>query len=167
MTRTMTLCIILASATISAQTPQTPPAAQKTPISVTGCVAPAQRDGSLGTKPTLNPPPPEAAAGEANNPEPTGRFMLLDAAPVAPVAAAAPQAEEKSTKQSRTSYTLRGHESELAKHVGHRVEVTGALMPPAEAKLPAQTAATAEGIRAVQVEAVKMIDTDCSLSHEK
>ena len=163
MTRTMTLCIVLASATISAQTPTT---AEKSPISVVGCVAPAQRDGSLGPKPTLNPPPPEAAAGEANNPEPTGRFMLLDAAPVAAGAAAAPQADEKSARQTRTSYTLRGHEAELAKHVGHRVEVTGALMPPAEAKLPSQAAATAEGIRAVQVEAIKMLGTDCSPSRE-
>jgi hypothetical protein len=105
MTRTMTLCIVLASASISAQTPTD---AQKTPISVTGCVAPAQRDGSLGPRPTLTPPPPDAAAIEANNPEPTGRFMLLDAAPVAAGAAPAPQAAEKPVKESRTSYALRG-----------------------------------------------------------
>ena len=110
----------------------------------------------------MTPPPPENAATEANNPEPTGRFMLLDADPVATTPPVAQTTAEKSTKPARTAYALRGREQELAKHVGHRVEITGALMPPAAAKLPAKTAATAEGIRAVQVESVKMLGTNCS-----
>jgi hypothetical protein len=157
MTRTTTLCIVIASVSISAQTPST---AQKPTIAVTGCVAPAQRDGSLSTKSTLTPPAPENAATEANNPEPSGRFMLLDAVPVNPPAVAT--SSEKTAKPTRTSYALRGSEQELAKHVGHRVEITGALMPPPAAKLPSKTAATAEGIRAVQVETVKMLGTNCS-----
>lgn len=161
MTRTMTLCIVIASASISAQTP---PAAQKTTISVAGCVAPVQRDGSLGSKSTLTPPAPENAAIEANNPDPTGRFMLLDAVPVNPQVE---QTAEKTAKQARTTYALRGREQELAKHVGHRVEITGALMPPAAAKLETKTAATAEGIRAVQVENLKMLGTNCSASGPK
>jgi hypothetical protein len=161
----MTLCIVLASTSIWAQTPST--TTQKATIAVTGCVAPAQRDGSLANKPTLTPPTPDAAAQEANNPEPTGRFMLLDATPVSAAtsgqsAAAEKAAAEKTAKPERTSYTLRGREQEVAKHVGHRVEITGALMPPAAAKLPSETAATAEGIRALQVEAIKMLGTDCS-----
>lgn len=160
MTRTTTLCIVIASVSISAQTPST---AQKTAISVTGCVAPAQRDGSLSTKSTLTPPSPENAATEANNPEPSGRFMLLDAAPANPASPpAVATSSEKTAKPTRTSYALRGLEQELTKHVGHRVEITGALVPPAAAKLPSKTAATAEGIRAVQVETVKMLGTNCS-----
>jgi hypothetical protein len=159
MTRTMTLCIVIASVSISAQTPAT---AQKASIAVTGCVAPAQRDGSLGNKSTLTPPTPENAAIEANNPEPTGRFMLLEAVPVNPPAEQ--PTPDKTTKQASTSYALRGREQELTKHVGHRVEITGALMPPAAAKLPSKTAATAEGIRAVQVETVKMLGTNCTPS---
>ena len=163
MTRTATLCIVLAAASISTATLS---AAQKTTIAVTGCVAPAQRGGSLGAKSTLTPPTPETATTEANNPEPTGRFMLLDATSVGDK----PEVEATSgttSKQTRTSYALRGHEPELAKHVGHRVEVTGTLMPPAASKLPAQAAATAEGIRAVQVERLKMLGSDCSTSREK
>jgi len=34
---------------------------------------------------TLTPPTPETAAIEANNSEPTGRFMLLEAVPVNPL----------------------------------------------------------------------------------
>ena len=157
MTRTLTFCLVIASASISAQTP---PGAQKATIAVAGCVAPAQRDGSLGSKATLTPPAPENAANEANNPEPTGRFMLLDAVPVNPPAESA--ASGKTTTQTRTAYALRGREQELAKHVGHRIEITGTLLPPAAAKLPAKTAATAEGIRAVQVDTLKMLGTDCS-----
>jgi hypothetical protein len=161
MTRTITLCIVIASFSIRAQTPTSTP---KT--SVTGCVAPIQRDGSLGPKSTLTPPTPETAVTEANNPEPTGRFILLDAVP----ADSKPGVEATSgtpAKQPRTSYTLRGHEQDLAKHVGHRIEVTGVLMPPAASKLPPQAASTAEGIRALQVESLKMVGTDCSPSRGK
>ncbi len=155
MTRTMTLCIVIASVSISAQTPST---TQKT--TVTGCIAPVQRDGSLGNKTTLTPPTPENAATEANNPEPTGRFMLAGALPANPPAVGT--SSEKTAKPTPTSYALRGREPELAKHVGHRVEITGALMASAAAKLPSKTAATAEGIRAIQVETVKMLGTNCS-----
>jgi hypothetical protein len=47
------------------------------------------------------------------------------------------------------------------------VQITGTLMPPLAAKLPSKTAATAEGIRAVQVTAVKMLGTDCSAGRGK
>ena len=50
----------------------------------------------------------------------------------------------------------------MAKHLGHRVEISGSLMPPLEAKLPSRDAATAEGVRTVQVTSVKMIGTDCT-----
>jgi hypothetical protein len=159
MTRSMTLCIVLTSASIWAQTPAT---TQKATIAVTGCVAPVQRDGSLANKPTMTPPTPDAAAQEANNPEPTGRFMLTDATPLTAATSGQGAAQEKAAKPERTSYALRGREPEVAKHVGHRVEITGALMPPAAAKLPSKTAATAEGSRALQVEGIKMLGTDCS-----
>jgi hypothetical protein len=158
MTRTMTLCIVITSVSISAISAQTPSPAAKT--TVTGCIAPVQRDGSLGNKTTLTPPTPENAANEANNPEPTGRFMLTDAVPANPAAVAT--SSEKTATPARTSYALRGREQELAKHVGHRVEITGALVASAAAKLPSKTAATAEGITAVQVETVKMLGTNCS-----
>ena len=162
----MLVGVIVASASIWAQTPASE---SKTAISVTGCVAPVQRDGSLAAKPAVTPPPPELAPYEANNPEPTGRFMLLDATTDTTDASAAKEkpagqetAATSGAKPERTSYTLRGHEQELAKHQGHRVQVVGTLMPPLTATLPAQAAKSAEGIRAVQVTSIKMIGTDCS-----
>jgi len=47
-------------------------------------------------------------------------------------------------------------------HVGHRVEIAGSLMAPLAAKLPAKSAATAEGVRTVEVSSVKMVGTNCS-----
>ena len=117
MIRTATLCAIAASVSLSAQTPPAPAAGSM--ITVTGCVAEPQRDGSTGAK------------GEPN-------------------------------KADTTAYGLRGHDAELAKHVGHRVEIGGSLMAPLAAKLPPNSASTAEGVRTVQVSSVKMVGTDCS-----
>jgi hypothetical protein len=158
MTRTATLFAIVASASLSAQTP---PAAQTPPITVTGCVAEAQRDGSLGTKATGPQATPETATNEANNPTPTNRYQLMDATSAAGTAGTA------DAKPVKTTYALRGHEQELAKHLGHRVEVAGSLAPSLAAKLPAKEAAAAEGVRTVQVSSLKMIGTDCSPAKDK
>ena len=163
MTRTATLWVMAASVSLSAQTAPAPPTPS---VSVTGCVAQVQRDGSMGAKGTGTTSTPETAPADANSPDQTGRYQLLDATPLGadgkPVSAAAAAEAEKSAKPERTTYALRGQEKELAKHLGHRVEIAGSLMPPLERKLPAPAAKTAEGIRTVQVAAVKMVGTDCS-----
>jgi hypothetical protein len=164
MTRTATLCAIVASVSLSAQTTPAPTSS----ISVTGCVAEVQRDGSLGVKATGPQATPETAAIEANNPAPTDRYQLLDATPAEAAAAATaaepaePAEPAKPAKPAKTTYALRGQEKELANHVGHRVQIAGALMAPLAAKLPAKDAATADAVRTVQVTTVKMIGTDCS-----
>ena len=154
MIRTATLCAIVASVSLSAQTPTPAPA---TSFSATGCVTEVQRDGSLGVKATGPQATPETAAIEANNPEPTNRYQLLDATPATPAVPAGSAA-----KPTKTTYALRGQETELAKHVGHRVQIAGSLMSPLAAKVPAKAASTADGTRTVQVASVKMVGTDCS-----
>jgi hypothetical protein len=147
MIRIATFCAIVASVSLSAQTTPAP-----TPsVSVTGCVAEVQRDGSLGVKATGSQATPETAANEANNPTPTDRYQLNDATPAAGGA-----------QPAKTTYALRGQEKELAKHLGHRVQISGALLAPLASKLPAKSAATADAIRTVQVTTVKMVGTDCS-----
>jgi hypothetical protein len=147
MIRIATLCALVASVSLSAQTPAAP-----TPsVTVTGCIAEVQRDGSLGAKATGPQATPDTAAIEANNPNPTDRYQLLDATPGA-----------SGVQQAKTTYALRGHEKELAAHVGHRVEIAGALLPSPAAKLPSKAAATADAVRTVQVTTVKMVGTDCS-----
>lgn len=148
MIRIATFCAIVASASLSAQTPT----AQAPSMTVAGCVSEVRRDGSLGVKATGPQATPDTAATEANNPAPTDRYQLLDATPAAAGAA----------QPAKTTYALRGLEKELAKHLGHRVEISGALMAPLASKLPPKAAATADAIRTVQVATVKMIGTDCS-----
>jgi hypothetical protein len=156
MIRTATLCAIVASVSLSAQTPTPAPATPS--VSVTGCVAEVQRDGSLGPKATgTGATTPDTAANEANNPEPTNRYQLLDATPAMPAVPAGTAA-----KPTKATYALRGQETELAKHVGHRVQIAGSLMAPLAAKVPPKAAATADGTRTVQVASVKMVGTDCS-----
>lgn len=159
MIRSVTFCAIVASVSLSAQTTPAP-----TPsFSVTGCIAEVQRDGSLGVKATGPQATPETAAIEANNPIPTGRYQLLDATPAAGAAptAAGTQAADAAAP-AKTTYALRGQEAELAKHVGHRVQISGALQAPLAAKLPEKAKASAEAVRTVQVTTVKMMGTDCS-----
>ena len=154
MIRTATFFAIAASVSLSAQTTQAPASS----LTVTGCIAQVQRDGSTGAKPSGTQATPEAAPMEANNPEPTGRYQLLDATP-----AAQPSAKpDPAAKPARTTYGLRGREAELAKHLGHRVQIAGTLAPPLAAKLPSRAAATAEGTRTIQVSSLKMVGTDCS-----
>ncbi len=122
MTRTATLCAIIASVSLSAQT--TPPPTPS--ISISGCVAQVQRDGSLGAKATGTQATPETAATEANSPEPTGRYQLVDATPIGGdrQQADAP-AGTKPAQRARTSYALRGQEgSHLQTHQWTRVWAT-------------------------------------------
>ena len=166
--------IVVFSSTVWAQTP---PAASQQTISVTGCIAPVQRDGSTGAKPTGTTATPESAPMEANNPEPTGKFMLLEATPANAAAGKDTAAAKEGTpgvaatsgaKEAKpTSYALRGHDAELAKHIGHRVQIDGSLMPPLKETLPSKSAKTAEGIQAVQVTSVKMVGTNCSATGQK
>jgi hypothetical protein len=161
MFRTTTLCAVLASISLSAQTT---PAPVGTTVTIAGCLAQAQRDGSLGQKASGVTATPETAANEANNPEPTNRYVLTSATPgdAARLAADKPPAPGGGTT-GKTTYALRGQEKELASHVGHRVQIEGSLLPPLVAKVPPKDAATAEGVRTVQVVSVTMLGTGCSI----
>lgn len=162
MFRTTTLFAVLASISLSAQT--TPAPAGMT-VTIAGCLAQAQRDGSLGQRASGVTATPETAANEANNPEPTNRYVLTSATPsdAARLAADKPPASGAAAT-GKTTYALRGHEKELATHVGHRVQIEGSLQPPLVAKVLPKDAATAEGIRTVQVTSVKMLGSGCSIT---
>lgn len=154
MTRTATILAFTASISLSAQTTPAPAPS----VTVTGCVAEVQRDGTTAAKASgTGGATFDAAAMEANNPEPTNRYQLVDATPAEP-----PVPAGTAAKPTKTTYALRGHEAELAKHVGHRVQIAGSLMTPLTAKLPSRAASTADGTRSMQVSAVKMIGSDCS-----
>jgi hypothetical protein len=79
-------------------------------VTIQGCVAQIQRDGTLSPK-TGATATPATVSQEANNPNPTGVYQLLDAR----------SADAKNTRP--TSYTLTGHEAEFGKLEGQRVEL--------------------------------------------
>ena len=110
MFRTATLFAVVASASLSAQTPP----AQTPPVSVTGCVAEAQRDGSLGTKATGPQATPDTATNEANNSSTsTNRYQLMDATPLGTDQKPAETGTAgTAAKPIRTTYALRGQEQE-------------------------------------------------------
>jgi hypothetical protein len=116
-------------------------------VTVSGCVAQAQRTGSLaGDTPTGAISTPNTAGIEANSGEPLNAYVLLDASPVA---------ERGERRGSRTTYTLHGHEVELATHKGHRVEIVGHLE--AVPQVTARPIAT----RRLAVDSIKMVSNQC------
>jgi hypothetical protein len=140
--------VLLAGTTLgSAQAPVQNLPVNSTPT-IQGCVAQVQRDGSLAPKAGATATP-ETTAREANNPAPTGVYQLLDAR-VAGDTAAKP-----------TSYSLTGHEAELAKLEGQRVEITGTVLPPSGDNRSGQPVAS-DGSQRIRVSAVRKIEGQCS-----
>ena len=141
---------------------QNPPASTNATVTIRGCVSPVQRDGSLAAKAgataTTN-----TAADEANNPEPTGVFMLLDATQgTAANPAATPSNSDAGSQPPRTAYALAGHEAELTKLNGYRVEIIGTFVPTIGAGLPQRTDVAADGVQRIRVASVKRIAGNCS-----
>ena len=146
MSRSRLIAVVIVGLSVNASAQN--PAGES--ISVSGCVQRAQRDGSLSATAAGTTATPNTAPTEANSGEMVNAFTLKDATSVG----------EKASS-GRTEYALQGNGSELAKHVGHRVEIAGSLLP-SVAELQADKAKPAEGIRRVQVTGVKMIASTCS-----
>ena len=62
------------------------------------------------------------------------------------------------------SYSLDGKDSDLKKHVGHRIEVTGTMDPSAASNPAGATSTTTSTTPAgkIKVSSIKMISADCS-----
>jgi len=120
---------------------------------IQGCVAQVQRDGSLAPKAGATATP-ETVSQESNNPDPTGVYQLLDAR-------LAGVTDTKPTDTKPTSYSLSGHEAELAKLEGQRVEVSGTVMPPLGDNRPGKPAPQ-DGAQRIRVSSVKKIEGQCS-----
>jgi hypothetical protein len=140
---------LIRSAAMQASTP----AAENSKVSVEGCVERAQRNGSVGGTGLGTTSSPNTADRDANSSETLDVFQLSNAQPIPGDAA----------NTERTSYALDGHEQELGRHTGHRVQITGMLAPP-RAAATSTTAATAAGIRRIRVEAIKMVSASCGSS---
>ena len=118
-------------------------------VTIRGCVAQIQRDGSLSPK-TGATATPETVSQESNNPNPTGVYQLLDAQAT----------DAKDTKP--TSYALTGHEAEFGPLEGQRVEVAGTVAPVLGDAGSGKMAGAADGSQRIRVSSVKKIEGRCS-----
>jgi hypothetical protein len=124
--------------------------AAATKVVVEGCVQRAQRDGSVGGTGLNTTSSPNTADRDANSSEPVDAFLLSNAHRVP---------REPSEGMDRTSYALQGREQDMGAHNGHRVQITGMLLP--AARPAGAAAAAASGIRRVRVEEVTLISITC------
>jgi hypothetical protein len=122
-------------------------------VTIQGCVAQIQRDGTLAPK-TGATATPNTVSQEANNPNPTGFYQLLDAH----------AAGAENTKP--TSYALTGHEAEFGKLEGQRVEVAGTVVPPLGDVRSGKMAGAADGSQRIRVSSVKKIEGRCSAANK-
>ena len=122
-------------------------------VTVQGCVAQIQRDGSLAPK-TGATATPQTVSQESNNPNPTGVYQLLDA-------------QAAGAKDTRpTSYALTGHEAEFGKLEGQRVEVAGTVAPVLGDVRSGKLAGAADGSQRIRVSSVKKIEGRCSAANK-
>ena len=122
-------------------------------VTIQGCVAQIQRDGTLAPKAGATATP-DTVSQEANNPNPTGVYQLLDA-------------QATGAKNTRpTSYTLMGHEGEFGKLEGQRVEVAGFVAPPLGDVRSGKLAGAADGAQRIRVSSVKKIEGRCSAAEK-
>jgi hypothetical protein len=160
MRSTAAAAFVLTFAATCTASAQTAPPSPNTTVTIRGCVAPAQRDGSQEARSTATTATPATAPDEANSGEFVNAYLLNDATLVGGRADAPASGGTYVSKP--TSYTLQGLESELAKHTGHRVEVVGTVQQATKAGRGAGNKATAEGIQLVNVSSVKMIGPTCT-----
>jgi len=122
-------------------------------VTIQGCVAQIERDGTLAPKAGATATP-DTVSQEANNPNPTGVYQLLDAR----------SADAKNTRP--TSYTLTGHEAEFGKLEGQRVEVAGTVAPALGDVRSGKMAGAADGAQRIRVSSVKKIEGSCSAANK-
>jgi len=146
----LTASFLLALATpTTAQSPLPKDLPVNSAVTVQGCVAQVQRDGTLAPKAGATATP-DTVSQEANNPNPTGVYQLLDAQ----------AAGAKITRP--TSYKLTGHEAEFGKLEGQRVEVAGTVAPLVGDVRSGKMAGAADGAQRIRVSSVKKIEGSCS-----
>jgi hypothetical protein len=139
----------------SAQSPQSRPNASPDSVTVTGCVQ-APSTSSATSSP----------AGAAATPS----YILADATigsdrPTSTGTSGTAATAPGSSSSMKPSYTLDGSDSDLKKHVGHKVEVTGTIDSASAGNRPTSTtgtAAQASNAPRLKVASIKMIAADCS-----
>lgn len=155
-------------------------------VIVSGCVQQPHSGGSLGGTPLGTTATPNTADDRANSPLPDPGFVLSGARLVGQGDAASPTGTAGATGSSRDSnessreplltYALVGNEDDLARHLGHTVEVRGVVAPPVEPQRPTSSPepvrntntgadpvgkAFQTGVRQLRIVTMKMVGSSC------
>jgi hypothetical protein len=149
----VSLFAVVLATTLSAQAPQ-----DGDKVTVAGCLQRAQRTGSVGGTVVGTSASPNTAADEANSSALVDAYLLSQATPVV---GGAPQATGTSGTAQITTFGLSGREAELERHLGARLQVTGKVVPPATSGRGAGGAATATGVKRIEVESFKILAEKC------
>jgi|SRR5262245_2395384 len=165
---TATAAFLAASLAAAAQTPppttpQTPPSRTSSAdtVTVTGCVQPSSTASSSTSS---------TATSSTASSSMSASYILANATmgPSSPGTTTGTTGTTSSTASSSAgkTYNLMGSDSDLKKHVGHKVEVTGKLESSSSESPTATTGAASRDPNAnapkLQVSSVKMISADCS-----
>jgi hypothetical protein len=164
------LAFSLGTTLIAAQAPQ---AGEK--VTVAGCLQRAQRNGSVGGTVVGTSASPNTADDEANSGAMVDAYLLSEATPVVAGIAQPPTtgstadqanghgttATGTSGKSDITSFGLSGRETELERHQGARLQVTGTIMPPLSSGRGTGGSATASGVKRIKVESFKILAEKC------
>src|SRR6478735_3888722 len=156
------LAVAAAAALPAAQTPS-----EGEKITVSGCLQRAQRNGSVGGTIVGTSASPNTADDEANSSALVDAFLLTEATPVTAGVAEPSSASRADSGQTgstgtsgrveRTTFGLVGRESEIERHQGARLQVTGTIMPASSSGRGTGGAATAAGAKRLQVESFKIL----------
>ena len=144
-----TTAAILAQSPPSSQTSQSQSMTAKT-ITVTGCVQRAQQvpTGTSGST--------AAEPGAAET-----KFVLSNASISTTGTAGTSGTATPPSTAVASEYRLHADDAKLTPHVGHKVEITGVVEPPAQAS-PEPPAASAANAPTLKVDKVKMLASTCS-----
>ena len=178
------LAVVLTSATLAAQTSGSPSSqSQSGTVTLTGCLQKGSQSGTAGTSGTGST---SGSATSSPSSSSSGReqFVLTNAQMGSSSRSSASGSSTTGTSTSGTSgsssassgsrYILDGRESELTKHVGEKVEITGMLASSGGASGGASSSGTsgtatggtsstssASGQR-VRVQSVKTVASTCT-----
>ena len=142
--------------------------AADSPIVAVGCVNRAAQSGSMTATAVAAPATPDTAGTIANSATLTNQFMLNgatlpDATNAQKATAAAGQTATK--PGAPASYVLDVARADIEPHVGHRVEVTGMLLPLASTTpaTPSSLKGTTESrVQHIHVTSIRMIGEGCN-----
>jgi hypothetical protein len=138
------------------------------PIIAVGCVNRAAQSGSMTATAVAPPATSDTAGTIANTATLTNEFMLNGAtSPEATDAARAAAAAGLATTSpgAPVSYVLDVRRSQIEPHVGHRIEVTGTLLPLAGTTPAAPSALKGDAesrVQHIRVTSVRMLADSCN-----